>query len=223
MNQVVKHLFTFAFALLFVTGVAFAQDNTATINQVADGNFAKIIQTSDQIGQNSAIINQLGAGSNGDAITIQTGDENTAEASANGRVTIRQTQIGNLNNAFLGNGLTQRSQLMQYQEGNENMASVTISGPGTRFANIYQEQVGDMNSSTIDGLRGNSSYAFEAYTVQTGDENSIVGTWDGGQKNSLYATQTGNLNMVTVDFLSNNNRTEVMQAGGMNEAIVEQN
>lgn len=219
MNQITKKLSTLGVALAFAAAPALAQDNTSLIEQTGDDHSAQITQTGST---NDATIKQV-QGGDGDAITIQTGDLNVASAISGDNVVMRQTQIGNENVATVGQGLLQRASVTQYQEGNENLATLTISGPGTRFASIYQEQVGNENVSEIVALRSDTGFDPDAKTVQMGNENSVVGTWDGSQSNSIDVFQMGDLNVATVDFLSNGNRTVVSQMGGENVAIVEQN
>ena len=77
-----KKLFTLAFALVFSTGIAFAQNNSSTIDQVGNGHAAMITQTGDQ--NSSELTQDIATGPaqsnyDGHATVTQTGDRNTSK------------------------------------------------------------------------------------------------------------------------------------------------
>ncbi|MCC5915172.1 MAG: hypothetical protein JJU46_12400 [Balneolaceae bacterium] len=236
-----KKVTTLLVAFLFTAGMAFAQNNEATIEQVGDYNEAATTQTGEL---NEATIEQLG--NNSDITQVQTGDENTANALANGGLNATQTQIGDKNTATIDvesqTGLG-NSTVTQYQEGDENKALFTSAGPGTNNANIEQSQWGNRNTSEITWFRSNPGGL--AYTRQTGDDNEAyldledarstlfevdqVGDFNRlvaeipGNINRLFVSQTKDMNVATVKMLTNGNTVNITQNGYENKAVVIQN
>jgi hypothetical protein len=189
MNHVLKQFSMLAFALVFMTGVAFAQstpneqditqktnNNKATIQQDGGpGMKATIVQKGNDL--NDATIRQNGE--NGlfvESAITQIGRKNRAITNAarrnGGNGVTKQTQKGNLNEAFinLNEGTSpsgdEGSNLEQYQEGNGNFADV--SG-GNRFTS-FQKQVGSNNRAEASNFISNSS----ATQIQDGSNNIAV-------------------------------------------------
>jgi len=72
-----KKLFMIAFALVFSTGIAFAQDNDSDIDQVGDDSDATVVQDGSM---NESVISQnSGFGTGHTAEVTQTGMENSSD------------------------------------------------------------------------------------------------------------------------------------------------
>jgi hypothetical protein len=233
-----KKLSTLLFAFLFVTGITFAQDNTATTTQTGDENEATITQTGNlnqaeilqegnktatqtQTGdENIAYIAQTGEGGPGLATQTQLGSYNEATSSTRGKVISEQTQTGDYNYASISGNLTQASQILQSQLGDNNQATFHVAGPGTRHVDITQTQEGNRNESYVTDFRGNPGAP--VFTEQFGDDNYIDIMYDGGQKNGFEVTQDGDMNTLNATFGGYNNWLYVDQIGNMNVATTSQ-
>jgi len=120
-----KKFLTLAFALVFSTGIAFAQDNDSSIDQVGNGNGATVTQAG---ADNESTIEQFAQGTSSgqpvaaSATVTQTGDDNVSHLDQN---------------AFFGDHEATITQV-----GDENYSAInTQNGGGT--AEVYME--GDRN------------------------------------------------------------------------------
>ena len=236
MNQVKKQLFTFVFALVFMTGAAFAQSNESIINQISDDsdamvtqtgsdNFSQLDQSDDFIDGHSATIQQVGV-DNYSYITTQNGG-GTAEVYMEGD----QNSLVSWATRQRGSSANQKNSLTFFDldiDGNLNTVGMTQEfGTGT---------VSIVGSNNQVGLR-----QLAGANYQTADFHSATITVDGSD-NVIDVDQAGSMggtggvrNMATVELLNGSdfNTVDVMQRGddnmsttivdGMdNEAIVVQ-
>ena len=256
-----KKLTTLLFVLVFASSMAFAQNNSSTVGQNGNNNNAEIDQAGSlnsasveqEADRGSAIISQDGAENEawitqtggGDAVSeiTQEGFSNWASSSIADNASSSQYQEGDNNRALIGAGFKQKADISQIQDGNNNIAEITVNGPGTRFATVTQEQVGDNNLSVISGFRGDPGG--ENIIWQHGDDHIVNLQYNGGQKNGfdigqygssnevqstipgdgnfLNIDQGGHGNMLTTDQVSNSNYLGVNQYGDGNTASITQN
>ena len=174
MNHVIKHVLTLAFALVFTTGMAFAQSNETSITQQTNNNDAAVTQSGQDLtatvvqtggNQNQATLNQFNNPSELATVesTIrQVGFSNRAVADVSRKnssgVISNQRQVGNNNDAFinagagvggnLGNGL-----LQQIQIGNQNLAR--MSGGDSYSADQYQDGFRNVALTSGNGKNAN--------------------------------------------------------------------
>lgn len=169
-------------AFLFSAGMAFAQSNDASIEQVGNDNDASIEQVGNS---NEADIDQ--SGSSNHALINQFGPIN--EPSVN--------QVGADNDASvnIGDNATdiRRSEGDIYQNGDNNTASIEIyqisSYNATARALGDISQVGDNNIAEQDIALGSSGPRTDASIDQQGDDNQA------------YQTVYNNVNNVDVEIL----------------------
>ena len=213
-----KKLTTLLVAFFVTAGMAFAQSNIATIDQVGDDHEAMI----EQIGfSNSAYVDQTdgGGGSNGDAFAdiSQQGDENS---------------VNLLQRAFYG--FPAESYATITQIGNNN----SVEGTSATSA-FYQNQPGGIlevymegNDNTLYSLRGEAQKNKNEFFLDIiGSANSVGMQQEGGSGdvyiegdfNTVMLSQLGNnsaFNTATVDVLGNENGVSVTQTMDSNSAAV---
>ena len=215
MQRLFKTLSMLAFALVFMAGTAFGQNNSSTIDQVGNGHAAMITQTGDQ--NSSELAQDIGKGPaqsnyDGHATVTQTGDRNTSKLTQNtfyGGHDATITQVGNDN----------YSEIVTSNGGGS--ADVTMNGDENELLSYrldkdfsYHTQKND-NQFTL-GITGNSNTVgmnqeFGDGTVDiTGDRNDVLLRQHGGGANfnqALYDQAT-----ITVD--GSDNTIDVNQDGG---------
>ena len=202
----------FLFAMVFVVGMAMAQ-NTATTTQEGTSNSA----ATTQIGAlNDANVDQTGT-SNFVTVLSQ-GNSNTAVASQNGTQNGYASrpdlgyikQIGSSNQAFLREGVvgvttSNYADGFIDQSGNGNYAELNISGEYHNFAEhgITQIQIGEETP-------GNNAVITEAYygndmdVYQSGSGNDVTGEINGSYS-QFFVDQigTGNTGLVYIEGSNN--------------------
>jgi len=226
-------------------------DNISTAIQLgsATKSFVTQIQTGDENSATALYLGQSGdwsGGSTGVIEQIQTGNNNTAYAVGRESADLRQKQIGNNNDAQIGdptgesgspNGIRRVMGVDQYQEGSFNTAFVEPFFRFIRDGNINQSQVGDDNLAEALGLTNaaninqsqigdhNTSIVeqggsnFEANTTQEGDWNEAYITTGGHSFNEII--QIGNHNLGTIQTSSSSSGT-ISQTGNYNVGTITQ-
>jgi hypothetical protein len=200
MNQAVKQLLTFAFALVFLTGAAFAQSNDASINNALGDN-------------NEALIEQAGTMNDG---SIYLGQSNRNDVTIDQAGTSNQARF-----EFRGD----RNEVMGVQDGTENQMFVNFrgTGPGPQGAgasrsDFYFEQAGEGNMIS-GGIVGDQN---EGDVRQSGVDNELLGggglySAEGimidGDDNYLRVRQLGTANQGLVDVAGNDNQLRLSQDG----------
>ena len=216
-----KKVFTFMFALVFMTGVAFAQSNDASVDQSGDDNDATI----EQIGsQNQADLIQRNFGSSGHVADIfQDGSQNTADVLSQGGVgtnTVDLDQLGTGNETTIAQLWGQNAAEVM-QDGSDNVVNLQHRGSFQSSADIVQG--GDRNSAVIldVGQTGsNPNTNNDAIVSQTGDDNSVFiaqGVFGGASESVADFTQDGDGNYFeTKQVRSFNNSVTGTQVGDDN-------
>jgi len=209
-----KKLFTLALALVFSTGLAFGQNNMATINQMGDDHDASI----DQVGQlNEAYVDQTdgGGGSTGNAVSTvdQEGDANL--------VNLRQVsfygQLFGDSEAYItqkgtGNKVHGQSEQDAFLQSNVGgLVDVYMEGDYNTLYSLRSEAQKNGNSFELDILGSDNEVGMEqefgvADVDIVGDANDVmVSQLTGANWNtSLY-------NQATVTINGSNNTAAVSQ------------
>ncbi|MFP8488069.1 hypothetical protein ACKGJO_03135 [Gracilimonas sp. Q87] len=237
-----KRLMTVLAAVLFTTGMAFAQSNQATINQIGDDHVATV-QQDNGIG-NQATVDQ-------EAV-----DQIFSTDPAEDNYAFVQQINGNYNRVDLdqgGNG----DYADVRQNGYRNEADMMQKGPND--TDHYATLVQTGNYNTVDMFQDhNDNATFTA--VQTGNNNDILSNQNGGTSfstllmdfiqtgnrnsidarqnqgaataliyqlnsddNSAITRQTGGGHWLRVDQYSDNNTANITQTGTNNTSTVYQN
>lgn len=200
MNQVVKQLLTIAFALVFMTGAALAQDNDASINNASGDN-------------NEAMIEQAGTMNNG---SIYLGQSNRNDVGLDQAGTSNQARF-----EFRGD----RNDVTGVQDGTDNKMYVNFrgTGPGPQGAgasrsDFYFEQGGERNMIS-GGIVGDQN---EGDVRQFGSDNELLGgagLYDAeglmidGDDNYLRVRQFGTMNQGVVQVEGSDNQMRLFQDG----------
>jgi hypothetical protein len=208
-----KKFLTLAFALVFTTGIAFGQSNTATIAQNGDdvtnlqqqsGSYADI----EQVAGNNRVVGLSGA------FTQQNSDLEVFQDVAYGGAgnVVRGEQLGNNNEAYITQHNASFTQLEQ--RGNRNYAKVQQYNGGP---DAFIEQRGNRNFvQTLQTSGVNGSFMD---VLQRGNDNTLKGL-TGSRAEQVNGDQT-----LRLDQLGNNNTLEMLQDGltsGSNHATVSQ-
>jgi len=213
-----KKLTTLLVMMLFTAGMAFAQSNIATIDQVGDDHEAMI----DQIGfSNTAYVDQTdgGGSSNGDATADidQQGDENSVNLLQRAFFGFPDesdaiiTQIGDRNRV---EGASATSAFYQNQPG--GVVEVRMEGDDNRLYSLRGEAQKNKNEFFLDILGSDNTVGMEQENG-SGDVDII------GDLNNVMLSQLGNntiFNTATVDILGNENGVSVTQTMDSNSAMV---
>jgi hypothetical protein len=249
MRHLLKITTTFALAILFMAGTAFAQSNNdAQIDQTGDENSANVDQGGNSVADlrqegnlNEIDLAQEGFGVAGQDTEIdQVGNRNEADvtsSSGNGLQgngnELDIVQRGNLNTFETP---TMQGYINDYdveQVGNKNYASIeTRFGAGSQVGestiNIIQK-FGNSNSGTISATSGGNNHALEI-KQKFGDFNEASITHQLPQGASGVdglvgrVTQFGNSNEATIDlFAETSDRAVITQDGNGNYATVDHN
>jgi len=222
-----KKLTTLTIALFFTAGMAFAQSNDATVDQVGSDNDASISQVGSD---NDADVTQSGTH---EASVTQIGVDNSATVLQQGPDTessVTQTQIGNENSAtalYLGrsNDWAGRDGVIsQIQTGDNNTAYAV----GREGANLSQEQIGNDNHAQIGdptGESGNPNGIRRVMTVdqyQEGDHNTayVEPGFRFIRDGNISQSQIGDGNLAEALGLTNAARINQSQLGDDNISIV---
>jgi hypothetical protein len=211
MHNALKHLFTFAFALVFMAGMAFAQtpgDNTATTTQVGDDHRSTITQT---LGFSSAEPHVA-------QVIQRAGDNNFSDiqqGQAKGRAFVEQ--IGSDNVSRLSQAGFNRAEVTMNGDGNrlgryENLSSPARQENGTGNGSIRQnflslDVVGNNNQTGVFQDAGNRA----EITVRTGNRNRI----NVSQDREGLGVYTGPKNRAFVDVNGNRNNINIFQGAGV--------
>ena len=200
-----KKLFTLAFALVFSTGIAVAQNNDATIDTDGDRNSASITQ------QSNANLSE--------ASITQTGDANTGDLTQQNGFYHEATleQVGDRNSATLTQDNTNTFADL-YQEGNGNtivgfQRSRLFGGPGVSISDLEVDQIGSGNYVDVD-MDAESPTGEPKTNVadidQDGDRNTVLLS----QNRSDFSSNSGNgLNSASISQVGNGNYTDAAQDG----------
>ncbi len=204
-----KKLTTLLVAFLFTAGMAFAQSNEATIDQVEDGNVADVVQ---QGLSNTTTIDQTSeagfvAGEGHLADVFQSGENNTA--------TVEQDYLGSVANTLAHSAFIE-------QLGDNNVADVLQTrNQLSNIADILQD--GHRNYA---GVQQQDGAIFDA--VQDGDDNRIEGiTTDRAEQRTGNALP-GSFNVMDFEQFGNNNLIQARQfdtavgGGGPNTMTIHQ-
>jgi len=242
-----KKLMSLLVMVIFMTGMAVAQNNSATATQNGDKNDidqtqagssntatvdqntpgANVVQgqnaTQWQEGDdNSASIIQNTWGSNAEGNTTtqeQYGIGNEASAKSNGSLnTVTQVQDGELNRSSLYVGGSQNT-VDVHQDGMSNIANGQLLGDESNMVNVMQDGTSNMTVFRIEYGNGN-----DVDIDQIGDDNKVGGYGDPG------VHIWGSSNVVDIDQYGNQEKVEVGKAnearvlieGDGNESTIEQ-
>jgi len=234
-----KKVTTILAAFLFTAGMAFAQNNSATVDQTGDGNDATVTQ--ENSGSNIAEVSQEGddnqidltqrnfgsAGSPGhEADLSQDGDNNEADVLSQGGVgvnTVTLDQIGDYNYARIDQFWGSNNADVK-QDGEENEALVSHRGTFDSDASI--EQIGNYNDAYIrDAGQGTGPNENNSASIfQDGDDNTSVidqfesnnraSSWIAGDGNTVTQTQFSDGNTQRVEITGSDNTYTVTQEVG---------
>jgi hypothetical protein len=218
MNQVLKQLLTFAFALVFMAGTALAQSNESIINQISAGsdatvtqtgldNFSQLDQSNDFIDGHSATIEQIGD-DNYSWIKTQNGG-GTAEVYMNGD----QNSLVSFPDRQRGTAANQKNSLNFFDldiDGDMNTVGMdqefgtgTVNVVGSGNAIGLRQRAG-ANYQTVD---------FHKATIDVDGSDNVVDVNQGPDFGS------GGINNVATVMLMNgsdNNLVDIRQRGSNN-------
>jgi len=221
-----KKLLTLAFAFVFMTGVAFAQDNDASITQTGDDHDATIAQ----VGQmNEAFVDQTDGGgiSTGNAVADirQEGDQNLVnlrQVSLFGQLFSDSfaeiTQIGNGNSVH---GQTENDAFLQSNvggivdvrmEGNDNTL-YSLAGEAQKNGNVFELDI--LGSENEVGLLQEFG---EGYVDILGSSNDV--TLDQKAAGASW-NNTALYNVAEVDIVGDANMVDISQRSTANTAGVD--
>lgn len=182
-----KKYFSITAILLFVAGIAFAQNNQATVDQDGNANEAMI----EQIGNlNQATVDQDGYEINADI--YQSGTSNQA-------IAIQSTD------GLLLEGVSANI----HQEGIQNIAEVDYQNDITDNRNTLADiqQYGNENKAYVQ----QSNHGGEVYILQDGYNNLARVRQHGNYDNHVDIAQYGDNNIVANASLGNNNEISLQE------------
>jgi hypothetical protein len=230
-----KKLFALAFALVFSTGIAFAQDNnssitqdgddnSATVEQTGSANSATVLQGFDGQGQSGAeaMIKQVGAdnmatikqrawgGRDNDHTVTQTGSENSASIDAfNGANTGSIIQTGDLNQGKIQHGAAKFGRAEIEQNGDENWARARQFRGDGNVATIKQGVPVYVSNDNYGDIRQEGNGNNASFKMQAGDDNDVVIDQLGDNNYSEYFVKYGDANDIDVTVEGTSNRTRL--------------
>jgi len=200
-----KKLLTLAFAFVFMTGVAFAQSNEATVSQT--GNNDEV--TVDQIGElNEAVISQSGNFNEATAYIDQEGTSNflgfTQTGAGDHQATLTQIGTGNSvdRSGFSGSG----NNSIQRGAG-DHFATAVQDGNGNQLT--FQQRSGG-NGDYLNVLQdGDDNWA---RVLQRDDGGHVASIVQDGNHNSLNLEQRGSMQSAHVDQMGDSNTASITQS-----------
>ncbi len=229
-----KLLLLAAFGLL--ASPAFAQSNTADVDQTGDQHTASVVQTGtdheayvDQIsdGQHvgaTADVQQLGTSQY--AEVLQSSDPRRAYAE------VRQDDGSGTgdNEAFITQSRSQDdSEAYVHQSGTSNTGTIIQDVGGINKAEIYQGQTDDTSDNNVATITQDreaaSAYLTHAEVYQDGSTNTALVDQSLAQNAWAKIDQDGDLNWADIDQSNDaspdpNHQAEVRQDGDLNEAQI---
>jgi len=236
-----KKLFTLAFALVFSTGIAFAQDNESIVNQSGSSIDATVTQDGQD---NYSELNQSDDFLNGHSATIeQVGDENYSSIQTQNGGGVANVYMKGDRNALVdwatrtkgGAGANQKNSLTSFDlhiDGSDNVVGMTqefgdgtvnITGDGNqvglRQLSNANYQTPDFHTATIEiGLFGSEGYDNEVDVNQAREDGGT-----GGKRNDAsVAVLRGDDNDIGVQQFGSDNRQSIEVDGNSNMYTAEQ-
>lgn len=211
-----KKLNILIIAFLFSAGMAFAQSNDATIDQIGDDHEATINQAG---GQNQAYIEQTAdAGREGDdvgnATVTQQGDENYVDLrqrSFFGDSEASILQIGNENSVH---GTNENNPF--YQNHGLNIIDVVMDGDRNTLYSLRGEAQKNVNTFELDILGSDN----EVGMAQEGGLGFVDIDGDFNDVTLWQHARGGGLETANIDIAGDQNNVDVSQEGGNNTASV---
>ena len=224
-----KKLFTLAFALVFSTGIAFAQNNDSDVSQSGGDNEATI----QQVGSNNESDLSQSNFSNGsflghEAGIYQDGADNVADVLSDGGTgtnVVDLDQLGTSNDATIAQKWGQNTAEV-LQDGMDNEANVQHRGSYQSSADV--DQIGAYNFAEIldIGQTGsNPNTLNEASIMQKGNDNiaGILQEGDGNKAASTIGPYDSHRNSTNIHQDGNGNDASfTMQAGDDNVVKIDQ-
>lgn len=216
MNQAVKHLFTFAFALVFMAGTAFAQ-NTATESQTGNNNESLVEQS--QVNGAESSLTQVG--NENKSIITQVGNDQIVPPSMF-KATV--SSEGNRNRAVITQGGDADSESFEseiMQVGNDNRAETSLQRT-PQSAKSFQTQDGNRNRAFVNVNAGLGSGDNGSIFTQTqiGNDNRAESAGTGASQSTQY--QEGNFNNALIKGVSKGGPMKTQeQIGNRNDARFE--
>jgi hypothetical protein len=217
MNQACKQLLTLAFALVFMAGAAFAQNNDATISSTGNGNDADItqqVENTKTVSDVDAEITQVGARNDAEIVQVSFGSFGPL---SNNEATI--SQVGGNDNVGFIQQYRQGSMSDIDQRGFRNDARTEIFTVG---ATTSQLQIGDDNRARIRKTTQYTGFSNSGSLVtqeQRGNGNTAIAELANNNNESVQY-QRGNANFVEVDGLGRETENYQEQIGDRNTAIL---
>jgi hypothetical protein len=209
-----KKLFTLAFALILTAGIAFGQNNTATIDQNGDD----LVKLQQQSGSSADIEQVAGVnrvvGVSGD-FTQQNSDLEVFQDHAYGGAgnVVRGEQRGNRNYAKVQQYNGGPDAFIEQRGDRNRVQTLQTSGVSGSYMDVLQR--GDRN--TLKGVAGSRAEQVNGdqtlYLDQIGNGNTLELLQDG---------LTSGSNVATVSQLSNGNVTTLNQMGNGNNVVITQ-
>jgi hypothetical protein len=204
-----KKFLTLAFALVFMTGIAFAQNNTSTVTQSTNNNDAYI----DQVGSGiDATVVQTGG--NGNYASI---DQHNSPDFPTMESTVRQIGGENTATAVLSRKNSSGATSMQIQQGWRNTARINPGaglGSNEGSGSLIQKQFGNDNFASMSG---GDSYTAEQY--QDGHRNQAT-TSGNGKNGDVFQQQIGNDNLARTGGLRYSD-SDQRQFGNNNTSLLD--
>ncbi len=236
-----KKLFTLAFALVFSTGIAFAQNNESIVNQSGSSIDATVTQTGQD---NYSELNQSEDFLDGHSATItQVGDENYSNIQTQNGGGVADVYMEGDRNALVdwatrtkgGFGANQKNSLTSFDLdilGSDNVVGMTqefgdgtvnITGDGNqvglRQLSGANYQAPDFHTATIEiGLFG-SAGNYNEVDVNQAKENGGTGGVNNG---ATVKVLRGDNNLVDVQQFGSDNRQTIEVDGDLNKITAEQ-
>jgi len=213
-----KKLSTLLVALFFTAGMAFAQSNDASIDQVGDDHEATISQTG---AMNSAFVEQTAdagrEGSDvGEATVTQTGAENYVNLRQRNFFGDSEATITQLGDGNRVQGTTASSAFLQNH--GLNVIDVTMVGNDNTLFSMAGEAQKNINTFLLDILGSDNTVGMKQHfgygdVKIEGDFNEV--------SLSQHANSNANAHSALVDILGNDNMVDINQGGHAHTANVD--
>ena len=212
-----KRLMMTLFVLVFATGMAFAQNNDATISQVGNDHEADITQAG---ATNEAYVTQNANGSPDEAwaMIVQSGAENLVrlqQTSFYSGSNADITQIGNRNKVH---GVTESDPFLQSNGG--GLVDVRMEGDDNVLSSLRGEAQKNQNNSFELDILGSDNEVGMMQEYGAAETNI-----EGDLNNVLVNQKSGGFDFSesTVDILGSDNYVNVYQRGALNHSSVDVN